>query len=140
MTATAAAALMISLVTCAPRVDVRGNLPDPDLLEEIKAGDYGRDDVAQLLGSPSTTAMFENETWFYVSQTTETVAFLAPEVVAQTVVVMQFGEQGDVASVDTIELEDGKIVTPTERVTPTLGHDLTFIEQMLGNVGRFTTE
>jgi len=138
--ALSAALLISATAACAPRVDVRGNLPDPDLLEEVKGGGYGREDVVQLLGSPSTTAMFENETWFYVSQRTETVAFLEPEIVEQTVVILQFGDGGSVKSVDTVSLEDGKIVTPTDRVTPTLGNDLTVLEQMIGNIGRFNTD
>jgi len=134
------AGLALGVNGCTPRVDVRGNLPDPELLEEIRAGGFGRDDVAQLLGSPSTTAMFENETWFYVSQKTQTVAFLEPEVVEQTVVVVQFENTGEVKSVDQLDLEDGRIVTPTEKVTPTLGNDLTILEQALGNLGRFNSE
>ncbi len=133
--------LTASLLTaCESRIETRGNLPDPDLLETVQSSEHSRDQVAQLLGSPSTTAMFENETWFYISERRETFAFFEPEVLERKVVIIQFDKTGILTTVAEVGLEDGRIIEPVERETPTLGNDLNAIEQMLGNIGRFNKD
>lgn len=124
---------------CTGRVNVRGNKPDPDLLTEIQEQQYSRAEVEQLIGTPSTVAAFSNETWLYISKTTEAWAFLEPEIIEQTVVVVQFNDD-QVASIDTLGVEDGRIVALNENTTPTLGNDLSAIEQLLNNVGRFNKD
>src|SRR5437762_620364 len=57
-----AAALMLS--ACAKDVDARGNLPTPDSLTQLAPGEQTRQDVQALLGTPATTAVFDNETWY----------------------------------------------------------------------------
>lgn len=128
------------LAACESRIEIRGNLPDPDLLETIQSSEHSRDQVAQLLGSPSTVAMFENETWFYISERQETFAFFEPEVKERKIVIVQFDDTGFLKTVAEMGLENGRIVIPVDRETPTLGNDLNAIEQMLGNLGRFNKE
>jgi outer membrane protein assembly factor BamE (lipoprotein component of BamABCDE complex) len=135
-------ALTVSLVigaatACAPRVDVRGNLPDPERVAEIVPGEHSRELVEETLGSPSTKSTFGQETWLYVSNRTETLAFLEPEVQERLVLAIHFDEQGLVESVDRLGLEDGRDIELVERVTPTAGNELTFMDQLFGNLGRF---
>ncbi len=125
------------LAACESRIETRGNLPDPDLLVTIQSSEHTRDQVVQILGSPSTTAMFENETWFYISERRETFAFFEPEVTERKVVIVQFDDSGILKTVAELGLENGRLVTPVDRETPTLGNDLNAIEQMLGNIGKF---
>lgn len=136
----ACALALILLGACAARIDARGNLPDPEILGQIKAGRSTRDQVQQLLGSPSSVAVFDEETWYYVSQRTETVAFLAPKIIDRKVVVVQFNNKGVVSEVQTKGIEDGRDVNPVDRVTPTAGNELTILDQMVGNFGRFSKE
>lgn len=137
-----ALALAAVLVTaaCEGRVDVRGNKPDPDILAELESNQASRAEVEQLLGTPSTTAMFTNETWLYISKTTNTFAFFDPEIVEQTVVVIQFSDADQIASVDRLGVEDGRIVQLNENRTPTLGNEFSAIEQLLNNIGRFNKD
>ncbi len=131
-------AVMIAAVSaCAPNVATRGNLPDPDKLAEIVPGEATRDDVAILLGSPSSAATFGEEVWYYISARVETVAFNESEVIDQQVVAIRFGEDGLVAAIDTYGLDDARAVEIVDRVTPTSGKQITILQQMLGNVGRF---
>lgn len=125
------------LGACESRVDSRGNLPDPELLASIEPGQMSRDDVSLLLGSPSSVAMFENETWFYISQRTETFAFFEPEVQERKVIIVQFDDAGVLKTVETRGLEQGQLIEPVERETPTLGNELTLFQQFFGNLGRF---
>ena len=133
----AAGALSVALAGCSARIDSRGNLPDPENLSQIKAGQSSREDVSQLLGSPSTVGNFTGETWYYISNRTETTAFFAPTVEERQVVMVRFDDQGKVADLKTLGLEDGKTVEIVDRVTPTSGNEFTFLQQIFGNLGRF---
>ncbi|MGB0684509.1 MAG: outer membrane protein assembly factor BamE [Magnetovibrionaceae bacterium] len=134
------AALSGVLLACTPRVDNRGNLPDPEALASLKAGEYSRQDVAEILGSPTTVAPFDGETWYYVSQQTEQVAFFEPEVKDRMVLALKFDRQGILEDVNILGLEDGKEIELIERETPTAGKDFTVLQQIFGNLGRFNSE
>ncbi len=83
------------------RVDVRGYVPNDDDLARLEPGRQTRDDVQQLLGSPSTTGVFDAEqSWYYIYKKTSKVSFFVAE---------------------------------------TLGREMSFLEQLLGNVGKFNT-
>ncbi len=127
----------LSVSSCSvSRLATRGNLPDPDRIAQIKPGEQTREDVAQILGSPSNIGSFGDHTWYYISEQTETTAFLEPKVTGRNVLVVSFDEKGRVAEVDTIGLDKGKSVEPVERITRTTGKTIGVFEQMLGNFGK----
>jgi outer membrane protein assembly factor BamE (lipoprotein component of BamABCDE complex) len=125
------------LIACSPTVDQRGNLPEPDKLAEIRPGATTRDEVAKILGTPSSTAVFDNKTWYYISRRTKQIAFFDPDVVDQQVYIVNFDERGVVKAVDHRDLKDGREIEPAPGATPAPGRELTFLEQVIGNVGRF---
>jgi outer membrane protein assembly factor BamE (lipoprotein component of BamABCDE complex) len=135
-----AGALAMGLGACQPRIDTRGNLPDPDNVLKINPGIDGRDQVATLLGSPSSIATFDDDTWYYISRRTETLAFFEPEVVDQEVLMVKFDETGIVSDMKIYGLEDGQPIQPVERTTPTLGREMTILQQLIGNLGRFNKD
>ncbi len=125
------------LVACTPKIDVRGNLLDPERLSEVVPGEITRNEVEEILGTPSSKAVFDKETWLYVSQRTETLAFFEPEVKERSVVIVKFDKKGVVSKIETLTAENGKKIQPIDRVTPTTGNELKLIDQMFGNLGRF---
>jgi outer membrane protein assembly factor BamE (lipoprotein component of BamABCDE complex) len=128
----------VALAGCSGTVDQRGNLPDPVKLAEIEPGVTTKDGISQLLGTPSSVSTFNDKTWYYISRRTEQVAFFDPSVLDQEVVVVAFDDSGVVRDVARRTLADGRVIAPSERETPAPGHELTFIEQLIGNVGRFS--
>ena len=122
---------------CEPRVDTHGFMPNPALVEQVEPGVVSKYDVADILGSPSTVAPFDQDTWYYITQKTQNFAFFKPEIIDQQVLVVNFDDQDMVASVNRYTIEDGLIVDPVSRTTPTVGKELTFLQQLFGNVGRF---
>lgn len=129
-----------ALAACSGDVDNRGNLPTADLLTQIKPGSQTKDDIGALLGSPSSTALFGDETWYYISSREQKFAFLAPVETERKIVAISFGGNGVVKEVKTYGLEDGHDVNPVSRETPTAGNDMTILQQLLGNVGRFNKD
>jgi len=136
----AAAALLGAVAGCTPTIDIRGNVPPPDRLDEIKVGKMGKSDVMALIGTPSNTTTFGDDTWYYIASKIKTYAFYSPEELERQVVVVDFEKTGMVKNVQTLTLKDGKVVNLVSRETPAPGRDLTVIEQLLGNVGRFSKQ
>jgi outer membrane protein assembly factor BamE (lipoprotein component of BamABCDE complex) len=133
----AAGVVVLGLTACESRLDLRGNLLDPERVVEIAPGEQSRDEVAAILGSPSSITPFGSDTWYYISQRTETFAFLAPKVTERQILVVKFDKDGRVAKVDTLGLEAGQVINPIKRKTLTHGNKMTIIEQLVGNLGRF---
>lgn len=134
-----AASLAVLAWGCQPRVDVGGNLPDPDRVLEVQPGLHDRGQVAEILGSPSAVGTFDDKTWYYVGNRTETTAFFRPEVLDQQVLVVQFDDAGVVSDMKLYGYEDAQAIEPVARQTPTHGKRLTFLQQLFGNLGRFNT-
>jgi len=128
---------LLGLAACQARIDVRGHVPDDDSVARLQVGVQGREDVRDLLGSPSSITPFGDETWLYISRKTRSMAFLSPKILEQQVVAIVFDPQGRVADIRQLELADGKVVNHVARVTPSPGKELSFLEQLIGNVGRF---
>jgi outer membrane protein assembly factor BamE (lipoprotein component of BamABCDE complex) len=124
--ASALAATVMAAAACSPT------------LERITPGTQTRDDVAELLGTPSSVAAFsEDTTWIYIQSKTSTLAFFEPKVLERNIVVVDFDDAGIVKDVRRYTLEDGKLIDPVSRTTPAPGKELSFLEQLVGNVGRF---
>jgi len=132
-----ALALSLGVSACESRLDTRGNLLDPDKVIAVKPGKHTREDVAEILGSPSSITTFGSDTWYYIAKRTETFAFFAPKVTERQILVVQFSKDGKVLNVESVALEEGRVIEPVERKTPTHGNKITALEQLIGNLGRF---
>jgi outer membrane protein assembly factor BamE (lipoprotein component of BamABCDE complex) len=132
----ASAMLSAPLTACTPTEAVRGNLLQDYQLSEVKAGVDTQSDVLQKLGSPTTRAPFDDSVWYYMGQRTEKHGILDPKVVQERIVKVTFDPNGVVQSLKT---EDGhRMDIPYERAkTPTSGTEVTIMQQMLGNLGKF---
>jgi outer membrane protein assembly factor BamE (lipoprotein component of BamABCDE complex) len=127
----------VALGACSSRIDQRGNLPDPELLANVEVGHINKQGVQDMLGTPSSIALFDQETWFYISQRTEKVAFFDPTVIDRKVIVIKFDPKGVVTEMKQLGLEDSQDVQIVERKTPTAGQEMSVLKQLLGNIGRF---
>lgn len=117
-----------------------GHVIDQESIDMVPVGS-SREQVLLTLGTPSTTATFDNEVFYYISQTrVRPVAFMNPRVQDQRVLAVYFGPDGRVATISNYGLQDGKVFDFASRTTPTAGKDQTFINQMLmGVVGGMPT-
>ena len=140
--AVAGAALAAALLAsaCAPTYTTHGFSPQIEELSQIEAGADTRGSVLRKLGRPSSLAAFDENVWFYIASRKERFAFYAPVVVERTVVVVRFDDSGLVESVDRYGLEDGEIVNLATPTTPTYGRELTFLQQLFGNLGNVDAE
>ena len=133
-------ALAAGLTACTGRVDTRGNLADPEVASQITPGESTRGTVEDLLGSPTTIATFNDQTWYYIGRKTEKFAFFEPEVLEQQVVAIHLDPSGVVDDVKIYGPADAREIELVDRATPTAGKELSVLQQIFGNLGRFNTD
>jgi outer membrane protein assembly factor BamE (lipoprotein component of BamABCDE complex) len=132
----AAALALGAAAACAPVQTYSGFRPERNDVElaDPQVGVDTRTTVQQRFGSPSTTAVFDQTAWYYVSATQERVAFYEPHITDRRVMVVRF--DGDtVAAVEKYGMERGRLVAYNDEITPTRGRELGILEQLLGNIG-----
>ena len=126
------------ITSCTPIVNVHGKMSINEDIQNIKVGVSKREDVIKLLGTPSTEGVLSNNVWFYFSEKTETTAFLKPKIVKRNIYALVFQENNVVKNVVTYTESNGKEIDITSRVTPSAGAELTFLQQLFFNLGRFS--
>ena len=131
-----AAAAAVSVGGCTPTVAYSGFQAREDKPADVKVGVDTKSTVLARLGSPSITAAFDPNIWYYVSQTSNKIAYKDPKVTSRDVVAIQFSADEKVATVKAYRLGSGYQVAYNKNSTPTRGRELSVIEQLLGNVGR----
>lgn len=130
-----ASAVLLTACASASR-DFQGYIADENEPAAVKPGEDTRSTVLANLGSPSTSSLFDDNTWIYISATRERFAFYHPKVVEREVVAIRFDDTDVVDEVLTYDENDGRIINYAARETPTRGRELGLLEQIFGNVGR----
>lgn len=117
---------------------VRGNQVDADAVGQLVPGTSTRADVTAAIGSPTAHASFDDNTWLYIGEVTQPVIAGTTSVDSQQVYVLRFDQQGVLKSVDHKTQKDSEDVDVVARTTPSPGNSATFLQQLLGNVGKFS--
>ena len=123
---------------CTPVTAQRGNMLEDVQLQEVTVGQSSISDVLRTLGSPTTQSTFNPNIWYYIGQTTEKHGILDDEVVDERIIEVTFNQEGIVQSMTDID-SNREDIPYAKAKTPTHGNDLTFTQQLLGNMGRFNT-
>ena len=135
-----AAALVISVAACAPRIRDYGYAPSDFELNEIVVGIDSQDRVAELVGSPSSESLRGDDAWYYLAARQETVAFKAPVTTDRQLVAISFDKEGTVSNIERFTMKDGRVITLSRRVTDQQTKGVSFLRQAFRNVGRLRTE
>jgi outer membrane protein assembly factor BamE (lipoprotein component of BamABCDE complex) len=115
----------------------RGSQVDPDELAQLVPGTSTEQDVKSLLGSPLAKEDFNENTWLYVSQITQPVIAGTQSVRNQHVYAISFDSKGVLTKVATRDKADALPVQVVSRTTPSPGSNASFLQQLIGNIGRF---
>jgi outer membrane protein assembly factor BamE (lipoprotein component of BamABCDE complex) len=117
---------------------VRGNRVDPDQLSQLVPGTSTRADATALLGSPTAKASFDDNRWLYISEVTRPRIGRIQGVESQTVIALTFNDQGVLQHIEKLDKADSLPVAVSSRATPSPGTEATFMQQLFGNIGRFS--
>lgn len=130
-------ACSLVLGACTPVTSYQGFQAVEANPAEVQVGVDSKSTVLERLGTPSATAPLDQNTWFYISQISDAVAFRQPVVRRRDVVAIAFNNEDEkVASVKTYSLKDGHVIDYNDNKTPTRGRELSVLEQILGTIGQ----
>ena len=79
--------------------------------------------VAQILGTPSSSATFDDKTWYYIGKTTKRIAFLDPETLESKILVVKFDDQDRLQQIATVDRSQQREVEIVSRESPTPGRE-----------------
>lgn len=122
------------LIGCEGTIDKHGYHLEKEDFKKLKVGVHTKDDVAQILGSPSSTATFHQNDWYYLGKETNTVAFFNPKVLNQHACIVHFNAKDVVESVECQEGE--KDVSTVQRKTESAGYEQGVFRDIFGNFGK----
>lgn len=135
--ATIALALSTSVLAGCQTGEVlnQGYIVDEQTLALAPVGS-SREQVLLSLGTPSTTATFDTEVFYYISQKrSRPVAFMKPKIIEQSILAVYFNKDGNVDRLANYALQDGVPFDMVSRTTPTGGVETTFLGQLLKGGG-----
>lgn len=131
----------LTLTSCswlAPAPTVRGNKVDAEQLKELVPGTSTKADVTAVIGSPTATATFDDNKWIYISEMTQPRIGRTLGEVDQNVVLLTFDQNGVLQDIARRTKSDSLPVSVIARTTPSPGTEASFMQQLLGNIGRFS--
>lgn len=132
---------LLLLAACSQDVTRQGYVPDNQTVSDVEVGTDNEASVQSMLGSPSHKAAFsldDTAAWYYISTTLRKRAFLDPVPEERTILAVYFDDTNTVSDIRRYGLEDGQIIDFEGRSTPTKGKELGILDQLFGNIGRFS--
>jgi outer membrane protein assembly factor BamE (lipoprotein component of BamABCDE complex) len=123
---------------CSRTRDVKGYITDDQIMTMVQPGVDNRDSVMKTLGRPTVASNFDSKTWYYVSRQTQQWAFFYPQPKNQEVVIVRFDDKGNVSKVEKQGMDQIVSVDPTNDKTPTRGKEISALQQIFGNIGRYS--
>jgi len=129
---------LLFLSACTVEVANRGYDFEIAPLEKLKVGQT-REEVQTLLGSPSSTSSFKDDSWYYISKKIAQKSFFKPETMEQKVIIVSF-DHDRVTKVEELDKNDVKTVILSENKTGSSGYETGFMREVFGNFGRFSTK
>lgn len=127
-----------ALSACATQYRNHGYVPTDEDLQEVVVGVDNRASVAESIGAPSAGGVLNESGYYYVRSQVRHFAYQEPKVIDRQLVAISFDSRGVVSNVERFTLEDGQVVPLSRRVTTSGIGDISFLRQLLSNLGRFS--
>lgn len=95
-----------------------------------------KEDVELTLGSPDTKGTIDGYSYYYISSTQKSVAFLKPWEIDRQVIAVYFNDNERVRDVAHYGMKDGIVVNFAKDESPARGKDMSMIQELFGNVSQ----
>lgn len=135
---TAATLLVVTLAlaACSATFTNHGFVPPVEEVATVAVGD-SRETVAEKIGTPGVNGVMRDEAWFYTAYRVRNFAYRAPEITERQILAVSFDDADRVQNIEEFGLEDGQVVQLSRRVTTSSVREVTLMQQILQNFGRF---
>jgi len=134
----AIALLVAWLGACTALYQNHGYVPRDEELAKVVVGQSTREDVGKTVGRPSSTGLLTGGAWYYVGSRFRHYGPREPQEIDRQVVAISFDDRGTVENVERFGLEKGEVVVLSRRVTDSNIKGLSFLRQLLGNIGNIS--
>jgi len=132
-------ALLLTIIFCCSgcikTYHTSGHLFKEDEIQALEKSKT-KQEIEDLLGSPTTVSDFGKETWYYITSKKETIAFLPDKVIEQNIIAVVF-DNDNVASILRYTENDKNEVDIISEYTVTKGNDISATQHLFTNLGRF---
>ena len=114
---------------------VHGNLPDAQLVSMLKIGIDSKKTTTQILGEPTFKGVLGDNSFYYVGSVSSKIAFLDPKLQNQFVLELNFDKSDKLKKLYLYDENESIDVSMSSLKTEHSGKKLTFLQQILGNIG-----
>ena len=135
-----ALALLASTMTlsaCGTVIDQHGYVAQTGAIEDISIGMPKRE-VSDILGSHSVITKSNGLSYYYISSKSSRFQVIGSKESERNVVAVHFSRSKRVSKIAHYGLKDGVVFDFIAKKTPSYKKDLNFLQEIFGNVGRFT--
>lgn len=130
-------AVFLLVSGCAATFENHGYVPSDTDLGAVVVGVDTRDTVATSIGTPTATGVLKDSGYYYVRSRWKSFAYRAPQEIDRQVVAITFDKAGVVENIERFTLKDGRVFALSRRVTDSNIKGVTFLRQLMGNLGNF---
>jgi outer membrane protein assembly factor BamE (lipoprotein component of BamABCDE complex) len=127
---------ILLLSSCVVHVKDHGYEQNADNFAKLKVNQSTKEDVLDLLGSPSTTDSFNEDSWYYVSVKTKKVSLLNADVTGHVVNKLQF-KQGVLSNISMVDSKKKRALNFNKAESPVKGDDSGSFKDFFYNIGRY---
>ena len=114
----------------------RGQVILESNVSQLQVGQTSRTDVRRIMGSPALTSLGPDPSWFYVSETTRSIAFTIPTVIARQILEIQFDKDGNITELKRYSEGDGKTFALQAEQTDSYNINVNPIQRLLRGIGK----
>jgi len=127
---------LVILSACVATYQNHGYAPSDADLAVLKVGVDTRDSVATTIGRPAASGVLKDSAWYYVSSRVRFYGPRRPRIIDRQIVELSFDHGGRLSNIERFTLKDGRVVALSRRVTENNVKGISFLRQLLKNVGR----
>ncbi|SEL62213.1 Beta-barrel assembly machine subunit BamE [Sphingomonas palmae] len=120
---------------CTPLRSHQGYIVDADLVNSVQPGVDNRQSVLATLGHPTFASQFNQGDWYYVARDSRNLAYNPPKAIDQLTMRISFDAAGNVTAIRKSGVDQVASISPSKKVTPTLGRSRSFFSELFGNIG-----
>ncbi len=114
-----------------------GYILDKSALDSISVGS-SQEQVILTLGTPSLKTKYDNDVFYYISQTRyRSMQFMKSKIIDRKVLAIYFNKNNQVTKIANYGLQDGQIFDFIAQVTPTATKEQSFLLQIIKGSANF---
>ena len=126
------------LLGCAEEVENVGYVAKLKDIQSIEKG-MSKDEVASILGSPASISNIGGDSWIYTGGEFTKETFFQPEIRTYSSFIINFDGSQKVSSLVVKGIDNMNEIEFSEDFTRTGGNEVTFVQQLLGNLGKYNS-